>query len=400
MNKKYLIISHNYWPAIGGAEKLFQSIAENLKKKGESVEVLTSNAKNSEMYPLRYPVIIEPHKDSINHVLIYRENIKNPVQKVSNIILKKLNKRGLGYGFGSLLIGPHFFWYTLKYLFSGKKYTHIICGPYPTSVPFYGYLMKILKPPVKLILVPCIHVEDPMHTVRVLRFISKRADKIMVLTKEETNFFKSLGIKDDDIIEIGVGVDDALLSAERENRCDYAFDYVLYMGQEVPHKNIILLIDAMRKVWENNDKVKLILAGAKTRYSEVIDDYINNLEENSRERIIRLNDFDDNKKIELLDNCKMMVLPSSKESFGIVFVEAWSRKKAVIGAKIPAVRYLIKDGKNGLLFENRDADDLAIKILSLLNNTEKANKIGNCGYKTVVENYRWDVIINRIININ
>jgi glycosyltransferase involved in cell wall biosynthesis len=400
MNKKYLIISHNYWPAIGGAEKLFQAIAENLTKKGESVEVLTSNAKNSEMYSLRFPVIIEPKSDIINHVLIYRENIKNPIQKVSNIILGQLNKRGLGYDFGSLFIGPHFFLYTLKYLFSGKKYTHIICGPYPTSVPFYGYLMKILKPPVKLILVPCIHVEDPIHTGRVLKFISRRADKIMVLTKEETNFFKSLGIKDDDIIEIGVGVDDTLLNAKKENRRDYVFDYVLYMGQEVPHKNIILLIDAMRKVWDKYDKVKLILAGAKTSYSKVIDDYINNLEENTREKIIRLNDFDDSKKIELLDNCKIMVLPSSKESFGIVFVEAWSRKKPVIGAKIPAVRYLIKDGRNGLLFENGDADDLAIKILFLLNNSERANEIGNSGYKTVVENYKWDVIINNIININ
>ena len=428
MERKYLVISHNYYPALGGAEKLLQSIAEYLKKEGFDVDVLTTNAKNPEMYFSKNPETVGRQREIINDVPVYREDITNFAQKIGNIVRRMALRDGAanspeknagpgkpsaeptyyagekpkkgrrkGIDFAPLMIGPHFPKFVSTYLFSRKKYTHIICGPFPTLVPFYGYLMKLLKPETKLLLVPCIHVNYEIHTGGMLRFLAKRADRILVLTREETVFFKAIGVRAEKIVEIGVGIDDFVLKQEKTNS-GFLFKYILYLGQEVPHKNVIVTIDAMKEVWQRHRDVKLVIAGATTAYSRVIGDYINKLDSAEQQNIVRINDFDDARKVQLLDDCEMMVMPSSQESFGIVYIEAWSRKKPVIGANVPAVRYLINENENGLLCEDRSPRDLADKITFLLDNPEKAKAMGAAGYSKVREKYEWSIIIQKIIN--
>lgn len=399
--EKYLIISHNYWPAIGGAEKLFQSIAENLKASNQDVTVLTSNAKNCLMYFSSEPELVGEEREIINGVLIYRENIKNIIQKLSKIIWKLIFKRTfLRNHLEPIFVGPHFFKSVIKYIFSKDKYTHILCGPFPTSVPFYGYLFKILSPGALLILDPSLHINDPTHTGFLLKFIARKSDAILVRTEEERIFLKSWNINEKKIIEIGVGVDEHLLNNIDDVKMNLNFcNYVLYIGQEVEHKNIHVLIDAMKKNWMEGFDNKLVIAGARTKYSEVIDKKIKSLDEKYSSNIIRLNDFNDELKISLIDNSKFLVLPSSRESFGIVFIEAWARKKAVIGANVPGVRYLIDDKEDGLLFTENDSDDLANKIKYYLSNDKEIVRAGLNGYEKVLNKYTWNNIIKKIIAI-
>ena len=49
-NKKILFITHLYSPSIGGAEKVFQRLAEEFIKIGYDVTVLTSDATSTEQY--------------------------------------------------------------------------------------------------------------------------------------------------------------------------------------------------------------------------------------------------------------------------------------------------------------------------------------------------------------
>jgi len=402
MKRKYLIIVHNYWPAFGGAEKLLQSIAENLKKAGENVEVLTSNAKNGEMYFADKPEVVGKEKEIINGVFVQREDIRNIFQKIGKRAWKLIEKRrDRLHNFGPIFLGPHFVKSFLKYIFS-KKYTHIICGPFPTSVPFYGYFFKIMHPKTKLIIDPSLHVNDPMHTGRMLQFVARRADSFLVRTKEETLLLNSWGVKSENIFEIGVGIDEKLLeNGEKsgKNKTLSISDYILYMGQEVPHKNVLVLLESMKKIWNQGYNTNLLIAGARTSYSRVVDDYIGNIDPDFRKLIFRINDFDESLKRDLIDNCKFLVMPSSRESFGIVFIEAWARKKAVIGARVSGVRYLIDDGKNGLLFKENDSDDLAEKVIYLLENENIAKEIGEEGHDTVLRKYRWGKIMNKILSI-
>ena len=53
-------------------------------------------------------------------------------------------------------------------------------------------------------------------------------------------------------------------------------------------------------------------------------------------------------KADALAACDVFCLPSSHESFGIAYVEAWSYGKPVICGTAPACRELVDNGKSGL----------------------------------------------------
>lgn len=85
---------------------------------------------------------------------------------------------------------------------------------------------------------------------------------------------------------------------------------------------------------------------------------------------------------------------TESESFGMVFCEAWSRKKPVIGnINCGPVSTLIDDGIDGFLCDN--SEDLADKIILLINNKNLSEDLGTKGFMKVINNYTWDRVANK-----
>jgi glycosyltransferase involved in cell wall biosynthesis len=76
------------------------------------------------------------------------------------------------------------------------------------------------------------------------------------------------------------------------------------------------------------------------------------------------------------------VLPSVNEGFGLVVVESWLHRKASIVTDRAGVAELIKEKKNGMLFNPDDTSVLASKMSMLLDDPELASKMGQQGYET------------------
>jgi glycosyltransferase involved in cell wall biosynthesis len=81
-------------------------------------------------------------------------------------------------------------------------------------------------------------------------------------------------------------------------------------------------------------------------------------------------------------------VPSTQESFGGVYTEAWSLGKPVIGADIPAVREVIAHGEDGLLVP-QDAGAIASALTQLLSNTGLREQMGQRGQAKVAARYSW-----------
>jgi len=109
-----------------------------------------------------------------------------------------------------------------------------------------------------------------------------------------------------------------------------------------------------------------------------------------------VNDFSDEEKPNLLASCDVFALPSGEESFGIAFVEAWACGKPVIGARSGAIPAVIDEGRDGLLADYQDADDLAQAILKLLADPQLRARMGEAGRRKVLENYTWEIVANRV----
>jgi glycosyltransferase involved in cell wall biosynthesis len=81
----------------------------------------------------------------------------------------------------------------------------------------------------------------------------------------------------------------------------------------------------------------------------------------------------------------------------MVFCEAWSRKKPVIGNRnCGAVAALIDNNLDGFLCSGKK--ELIIAITKLLTDKETAALFGERGYQKVINNYTWEIIADRVLN--
>jgi glycogen(starch) synthase len=390
---KILFITHLYFPAVGGAERVFQRIAEGLAARGHDVTVLTSNALSTEQFFTRSVNAI-PLRENLNGVKIMRESIRSLPYRLLKLFDKAGRRTGrLGVFYRPLVFGPHFRGTFREVI--GAEYDAVIAGPTPTSAVFYGIFYKWMHRSTNFIIFPHMHIKDRLHTTCLNRWALRRADRVFALTDAEKRYLNKQRIGGGRIFRIVNAVDDHVFSAAKS--ADPGLnDYVLYLGQEGEHKRIPLLLRAMRNIWDRGFGNRLVIAGARTDFSSTLDKILANIPDKHRQRIHRYNDIPEDRKAGLLDNCRVLVNPSSFEAFGIVFLEAWARHKPVIGAGIAAVREIIKDGENGLIFQDKNVRDLENKIAILLEDRALADRLGEAGYKEVAANYRWDAVIRRV----
>lgn len=69
-------------------------------------------------------------------------------------------------------------------------------------------------------------------------------------------------------------------------------------------------------------------------------------------------------------------LPSYREGFGNVIIEAAAVGIPAVGSRIYGLTDAVEDNVSGLLFEVRDVDDLATKLAELVANSELRNQLG------------------------
>jgi glycosyltransferase involved in cell wall biosynthesis len=99
--------------------------------------------------------------------------------------------------------------------------------------------------------------------------------------------------------------------------------------------------------------------------------------------VMFLGALEDNLLWEEYRNADIFVLPSSKEGFGIVFLEAMYFSLPVIGAAEKGALDVIKDGKNGYLVQFGNLFQIAEKIKIIAKDSEHKRRLGGEG-KSVV----------------
>ena len=95
----------------------------------------------------------------------------------------------------------------------------------------------------------------------------------------------------------------------------------------------------------------------------------------------------------------IFVLASSAEACGRVILEAMACAKPVIATNSGGSPEMVADGATGYLFEPNDAPALAEKITVLLENNDRAKRMGWAGRERILEYFSIDKNISQTENI-
>jgi glycosyltransferase involved in cell wall biosynthesis len=89
----------------------------------------------------------------------------------------------------------------------------------------------------------------------------------------------------------------------------------------------------------------------------------------------------------ILNFTELFVLPSLWEGMPNAVLEAMAAAKPVVATRVGGVAELVVNGETGILVPPEDPDALARAMVDLLQNTEKANSMGNAGRERVQEHF-------------
>lgn len=216
--------------------------------------------------------------------------------------------------------------------------------------------------------------------------IYRAADRIIALTNSEKETLISLGVFEEKIAVTGMG---PVLSSEAHpmnfrEKYNIKGPMVLFLGQHYPYKGFKQVLDSAKIVWQKRPDIEFVFVGpaigkSEKYYSDYCDD----------QRIHRLGYVGLQEKTDALAACAVLCVPSTQESFGAVYVEAWNFSKPVIGCDIPAVSEIINDGENGFLVK-QNARQIAFRILELILNPQQAAQMGACGNNKLKSRFSWE----------
>ena len=163
----------------------------------------------------------------------------------------------------------------------------------------------------------------------------------------------------------------------------------MYIGRLNYDKGITDLIDVFRQLKKANKNLYLFLIGKDEMN---ISDKINGLDYQTFSSIHLLNYRDD--IYNYLNFADILCLPSKREGFGSVVIEASSIGIPVIGGNIYGTRDCLINNFNGLRYKLHSKLDFKIKLNKLLIDKNFRQRLGINGRNFVSKKFREDTVIS------
>lgn len=405
MSKRILFVVPAYPPCfVGGAQVHAKAIVDFLaKEKNARVIVLTTQARSPEDFWQRG----ESRRDSLS---IEENVIRWPI----------------GYlPFHRLVLGiSRLFVYAIARMYGPATLTSLWSKLFPWVPGFAQYAANLakdcdvvhvmdisydaiwcaghqasLQARKPLIALPLLHLGEPRSAIAIRHLLPHKvkaifdAHAVIVQTQTEKAFWHSLGVDDSRLHIVGAGVnlgevtggDAKRFRARWGLRADIPI--VGFLGPFIRDKGVYDLMQAARILWKKGIDFDLVIAGALQRKDKT-------LICETRSHLIGL--LNEEEKKDFLAGIDILAMPSRVESLGLVYLEAWANCKPVIGAYAGGVPDVIADGVDGILVPFGDPVALSGALQLLLQDRERAMRLGRAGFEKVVKNFTWDKILPRL----
>jgi glycosyltransferase involved in cell wall biosynthesis len=223
----------------------------------------------------------------------------------------------------------------------------------------------------------------------------------------------------DYIISINEQISDLVIAAGHDARRSFVLPNVVKIDQKYqkkilknppvigiygrlePRKGFDILIKAGAILLKNNYDFRLKIGGFEVPGSynwRTIEGFIK--ENNIAEKCEIVGTVLDKKNF--FKDVDIFCVPSREEPFGLVILEGFLFSTLVISSDSDGGKLLIEDEKNGMLFINENPEDLAEKIIKILNNPQNYSALTHEAFLRLEKNFSFDSIgqeMDRILKL-
>jgi len=266
-----------------------------------------------------------------------------------------------------------------------ETYDRIVMGPYLFGLVYCASQIA----PSKTILVPCLH-DEPFARLGSFRKMFNSVRTCMFNTEPERDLACRLYRLDpgkSTVVGMGMEPFDADPTAFAKAQ-GLSGPYVLYSGRREPLKGTPLLVDYLAAFRGRTGRdVKLVSTGTgEIPVNPALSPHV-----------IDMGFVPEREKQEAMAGAAAFCHPSVNESLGIVILEAWLARTAVlVHAGSVVLREHCRRSNGGLWFRNYP--EFEQELLFLLDNREAQASFGEAGRQYVLDHYSSEVIDSKLLH--
>ncbi len=383
----------HYDPVIGGLEIWTKNIAERLSEKAE-IFVITGRVRN------------QPRQEIKSRVYIFRTSLFS---------LKNLSYSSPIYILTTL---PFIFFQSLLLI---KKYRFNLCHCQGFLSSFLGYLLFKL---CKVSYVVTVQRQEKKSFLR--KLVYKNAVCCIAASSYIKRYFEEIGVKNIEIIPNGIDIDRFQVSGSRfkmREKLGVKDEFLIMTVARLEKvKGIKYLIKAIHilntaartglTAGFGNIRYIIIGEGSERKNLENLVKELN-LEKKVHpvkpsaksggippkaelfNRVKFLGEIPNEKIPEYLTAADCFVLPSIKEGFGIVLLEAMAAGVSVIATNVGGIPDLVEDGKTGILIEPKNPKEIAEAIMKIYPQPKFTQNLTK-NARNNLEKYNWQNIAEKV----
>lgn len=177
------------------------------------------------------------------------------------------------------------------------------------------------------------------------------------------------------------GVDKSIKPGKKSDSFSIPKPFVVYTGNLYPHKNISVLLSAV-KILQN--KIHLVLVGSKSVFTQRAQNLIQ--EKKLTSQVTLLGRLSDIQLSNLYSQASAFVFPSLIEGFGLPGLEAMACGLPVIAANASCLPEIYQNA--ALYFDPHDPQDLANKIYKVITDSDLCKDLSRRGIDQA-KKYSW-----------